>query len=109
MADEPVKILAGLLQWTPDRDIKKEDGTILAKAGQTIVIVPETFAKAVFVDEKTTLADWWNRLSKSDHTHSGYETALAGYQAQLIRATGRITALESAAQTAKQEIDNGDI
>ena len=91
MADESVKILPALLRWTPDKDIKKEDGTILAQAGQTIYIVPETDARAVFMDDKTTLAD----------AHSGYETALAGYQAQLIRATDRITALESAAQAVK--------
>lgn len=104
-----VKVLAGLLHWTPDKDIKKEDGTVLAQAGQTIVIVPETFARAVFVDDRTTLADWWDRLSKSDHTHSAYETALAGYQTQLIRATDRITALESAALAANQGDTNGDI
>lgn len=99
--DESLKMMAGLLARTLDKDIV-ENGVTLARAGQTIIILPETHAKAVFVSGNQTLHDLWDTLSKTNHTHSAYETNLANYQAELIRTTDRVTALEQDRQQAAE-------
>lgn len=71
------------------------DGVTVAHAGDRIILVPVTTSRAVMVGN-TSLEDLWDTLSKVGHTHTGYETALANYQAELIRSTNRITALEQA-------------
>lgn len=90
-----VKILCSLQTAVAEKDVRDDNGNLLAKAGEIIVILPQTAAQAVLVEKDKTLADIWPEISFSDHGHPGFEEALAGYQAELIRLTNRITALES--------------
>lgn len=96
MANE-VKLLAGLQTTELDKDLLASDGSIMAPAGTCIVIIPQTLASAVIVPQENnkTLSALWNTLSKTDHEHADYQTALAGYQGELTTWTTRTTAAET--------------
>lgn len=96
---EETKLLANVFSQIVSHDIVV-DGVTLAHAGDRVILVPMTTYRAVMVGNQS-LEDLWDTLSKTNHTHAAYETNLANYQAELIRATDRITALESAAQAAE--------
>lgn len=89
-----LKILCSLQTAVLEKDARDDNGKIIAKAGDTVVILPQTAAQAVLVEKDKSLADVWPELCRTNHNHPGLEEALAGYQAELIRLTNRITALE---------------
>lgn len=93
MANE-LKILCSLQTAIAEADVRDDTGKLLAKAGDTLVILPQTVAGAILVEPGKTLAELWPTLSRTDHTHNGFAEALAGYQAELIRLSQRVMNLE---------------
>jgi len=86
-------VISGLLRFTADKDYKNAAGKTLVKAGETVVIIPQTMASAVVMANGKTLTQALASLedSVSGHSHADYETALAGYQTQLTRLANRLT------------------
>ncbi len=91
-----LKVLSSLQTAILENDLRDDGGSLMAKAGETVVILPQTVAAAVLAEGDKTLAEVWPTISRTDHAHADLEEALAGYQAQLIRLTRRVTELETA-------------
>ena len=89
-----LKILCSLHTAIAESDVRDDAGKLLARAGDTLVILPQTVAQAILVEQDKTLADLWPTVSRTDHTHSGLAEALAGYQAELVRLSQRVMNLE---------------
>jgi|GEM_PF-2501933 len=87
------KLLANVFSQIVSHDIVV-DGVTLAHAGDRVILVPMTTHRAVMVGNQS-LEDLWDTLSKTNHTHSAYETALAGYQANQVTVTDRLTTVET--------------
>lgn len=89
-----VKFLSSLQTATLERDILDANGRVIAPCGSVIVILPQTVAGAVLVENGKTLAELWPSVSRNGHSHEEYEILLANYQAELIRLVDRLTAAE---------------
>lgn len=90
-----VKFLSSLQTAVLDKDVLAADSSVVAKKGTTVILLPQTVAAAVVVEDGKTLAELWGTISKTDHGHEDYATALAGYQAELIRETERTQKAET--------------
>ena len=93
MADR-IKFLSSLQTATLDRDILDDKGNVVAGKGSVVVILPQTVAGAVVVENGKTLADLWPEIGRKDHKHENYEKLLADYQAELIRLSDRLAKAE---------------
>lgn len=89
-----IKFLSSLQTATLDRDILDNNGKVIAEKGSVIVILPQTVAGAVVIENGKTLAELWPDVSKKGHQHEDYEKLLADYQAELIRLADRLTKAE---------------
>lgn len=75
-----VRVYAGVLANTLTTDIvDPSTGTVVVPQGTTFVLLPETHAKAVLIDDTHTLHDLWDSLSKTDHTHAAATTSANGF------------------------------
>lgn len=106
-------VISGLLRFKAEEDYKNAAGQIVVRAGETVVIAPQTLAGSVIMADGQTLAQALaalesslsshthsqyastnhshSDLAKAGHTHADYETVLAGYQTQLARLANRLT------------------
>lgn len=89
-----MQIISSLQIATLQEDFVAQDGSVIPK-GTPVVLVPQTMAAAVIVENGKSLADLWSSISRTDHGHEGYATALAGYQKELIVLADRLTKLEA--------------
>lgn len=87
-------IISSLQIVTLENDFVAKDGTVLSQ-GTELFLIPQTLAAAVIVEGRKSLAELWPSVSKTDHGHEDYATALAGYQAELIRETERTQKAET--------------
>lgn len=102
------KLLAGLQSCTLPKDLVSPDGKILAKAGEKIILLPQTLARCVFCQDGSSLADLLPTFSKEGHGHESLtnfatelvrlstrqtdsEEALIGYSAALVKQSNSIT------------------
>lgn len=90
-----IKILSSLQTVVLDKDVLAVDGSVLAKKGTTAILLPQTVAAAVVVENGKTLAELWGTISKTDHGHESYAVALTDYQAELIRMAERTQKAET--------------
>ena len=89
-----VKFLSSLQAISLEKDILNSDGKVIATRGSNVIILPQTVAQAVLVENDKSLAELWPTVSKIDHGHEEYSNILADYQAQLVRLADRITQAE---------------
>lgn len=102
------KLLAGLQSCTLPEDLCLSDGKVLAKAGEKIILLPQTLAKCVFCQDGSSLADLLPTFSREGHGHESLtnfatelvrlstrqtdsEEALIGYSAALVKQSNSIT------------------
>lgn len=91
---ETARVLSSLQIAVAQQDVVDDNGKILARAGDAIIIVPQTVSQAVLVEKGRTLAEAWPTISRVGHGHEDLEGALASYQAELIRLADRITKMK---------------
>lgn len=89
------RIISALQVATLPEDITLADGSNLAKGSQ-VVLVPQTLAQAVLVENSTTLAEVWPQISRAGHGHADMNLVLADCQKEVIRLSDRLTAFELA-------------
>lgn len=89
-----MQIFSSLQIATLQEDFVAQDGKTIPK-GTPVVLIPQTLAAAVIVEDGKSLAELWGAISKTDHGHEDYATALAGYQAELIRNAERTQKAET--------------
>ena len=89
-----MQIISSLQIATLQQDFVAQDGSVIS-AGTSVVLIPQTLAAAVIVENGKSLADLWPSISKTDHGHEDYATALAAYQKELILLADRLTRLEA--------------
>lgn len=70
-----------------------DDGTEIPE-GTTVIIMPETASECVRTPDGKSLADVWNSIERTGHSHPDYEKVIAGYQAQLARFSERLNEME---------------
>jgi len=79
------------------------DGKLVATAGQNVILLPKTDYGAVTCKDGQTLKQHWDSLSKTNHTHTSYETSITNLQANLATYNGNMATLAERVRVLEQE------
>ncbi len=90
MPESQVTLLSQSMLTKLRRDLALPSGKTLA-AGSTVLILPETMAQCVLTPDGESLAQAWNTISRTGHTHS----ELSGISGQMAELGRQISQLDS--------------